>query len=130
MKAKTVFPHLARLVDYGDRISKGCKTGANVSIGDGGVLIANDMHSVIILLEHGEFEGEVAFKSHLFPEAESPLLIKNNGKDIDFIWKERSMTKKVNVPSVGNLREGKEGCKQTMEDERNIQASFVGIQRH
>jgi len=105
MKSDKLFPHLCRLVEFGDKINKGSKTGANISIGDGGVLLANDMNSIIVLLEHAEFNEEIAFKSHLFPEANSPLEIKQNAKDIDFKWKEKSITKNVNVPSCGNLFE-------------------------
>lgn len=105
MKVNKVFPILARVVDFGDKISKGCKTGANISIGEGGLILANDMHSIILLVEHPEFNEEIAFKSHLFPEAEPPLLIKDGDKEIDFTWKERGVKKNVNVPSCGNLYE-------------------------
>lgn len=98
-----MFPHLCRLAEFGDKINKGSKTGANVSIGDGGVLLANDMHSVIVLMEHSEFNEEVAFKSHLFPEAYSPIEIVQKDKSIDFNWKKKSVKESVNVPSCGNL---------------------------
>ena len=100
-----IFPHLCRLVEFGDKINKGSKTGANISIGEGGVLLANDMNSIIVLLEHPEFKEEVAFKSHLFPEANPPLEIRPNAKDIDFSWKQKNIKKSVNVPSCGNLFE-------------------------
>ena len=105
MKLDKMFPHLCRLVEFGDKINKGSKTGANISIGEGGVLLANDMNSIIVLLEHAEFDEEIAFKSHLFPEANSPLEIRPNEKDIDFKWKQKAITKSVNVPSCGNLFE-------------------------
>jgi len=47
----------------------------------------------------------VAFKSHLFPDANSPLTIDGHEKDIDFKWKRKGINKKVNVPSCGNLFE-------------------------
>ena len=91
-----IFPHLCRLVEFGDKINKGSKTGANISIGEGGVLLANDMNSIIVLLEHPEFKEEVAFKSHLFPEASAPLEIRPNAKDIDFSWKQKNIKRVQN----------------------------------
>lgn len=103
MKIEKLFPHLLRLVEFGDKISKGSKTGANISIGEGGVILTNDMHSIVVLMEHSEFTEEMAFKSHLFPEALSPLDMEALDKSIDFGWKLKSTKKSVNVPSCGNL---------------------------
>jgi hypothetical protein len=109
MKSDKVFPHLARLCEFGDKISKGNKTGANISIGEGGVVLANDMHSIVLLLEHAEFNEEIAFKSHLFPEAISPLGIDQHDKSVDFSWMQKGIKKTVNIPSCTNLFEkGKE----------------------
>lgn len=105
MKIEKIFPHLSRLNDFGDKISKGSKTGANISIGEGGVLLANDMNSIVVLLEHPEFSEEVAFKSHVFPDAEAPLEIEQADKSVDFSWNKKGIRKTVNVPAVNNLFE-------------------------
>ena len=109
MNIEQMFAQLCRLADYGDGISKGCKTGANMSIGKGGVILTNDVHSVGVLLENKEFGGEAAFKTHLFPDAKPPLGIAEGKGAIDFSWRERGVKKTTNIPSVGNLYEkGKE----------------------
>jgi hypothetical protein len=105
MKADKIFPQLLRLVEYGDRISKGCKTGAHISFGEGGVLLTNDMNSVIVLVEHSEFIEELGFKSHLFPDPIAPLGISGNDGSIDFTWMEKGIKKKVNIPSCSSKYE-------------------------
>jgi len=105
MKADKVFPQLLRLVEFGDKISKGCKTGAHISFGEGGILLSNDMNSIIVLIEHTEITEELAFKSHLFPDPFSPLGIEDRDGSIDFIWTEKGIKKKVNIPSCSSKYE-------------------------
>lgn len=121
MKANKIYNHLSRMAEYGDAISKNCKSGANISIGEGGLILTNDVHSVLVHLEHKEFNEKVAFKSHLFPEAKKPLILKQKEGSVDFSWKEKSMKKKVNVNTCRNLYD--EG-KKVFDEKYNLNDSF------
>lgn len=105
MKVDRIFPHICRLVEFGDKINKGCKTGANISIGEGGVILTNDMRSILVLIEHDEFNEEIAFKSHLYPNPTAPLDIETDGDSVDFSWREKGVEKSTNIQAVGNLYE-------------------------
>jgi len=123
MKVDKIFPHICRLVEFGDKISKGCKTGANISIGEGGVILTNDMRSILVLIEHDEFNEEIAFKSHLYPNPIAPLDIESNGDSVDFSWREKGVEKSTNIQAVGNLYEkGKEVIEKMWNMKNNFMA--------
>ena len=74
-----------------------------IGLKDGKMTLINDQHSVIVVIECDEIKGDVAFRSHNFPDPVPPILFHSADKKAKIIWNEGSFEKSANIPAEKNL---------------------------